>query len=151
MLPGPFWSTIFDDELSLCRSSSSYHFAMNTRLLSSLCRTRGSINLTLHHFFCLMSSLIDYIFMKPLDKCVVIIINILRSSKICIEFLMRNSILCPRWFGLSLTTLLYSLQHKTCSCFVLYLEFLAIQLMLCSTAEYYHLWCQECCEDCSTS
>ena len=40
-----------------------------------------------------MSSPIDYIFMKSLDKCVVIIINILSSSRISIEFMMRNTIL----------------------------------------------------------
>ena len=40
---------------------------------------------------------------------------------------------------------------QICSCFVLYLDFLAIQLMLSSTAEYCHLWCQECYEDCSIS
>ena len=81
-------------------------------------------------FVDLMSSPIIYIFSEPLDKCVVIIINILGSSKISIEFLMRNSILCPRWFGLSSTTLLHSLQHKNCSCFVFFLEFLSILLML---------------------
>ena len=43
-----------------------------------------------------MSSPIDYIFMKSLDKCVVIIINILSSSRISIEFMMRNTILAPR-------------------------------------------------------
>ena len=41
-----------------------------------------------------------------------VIINILRSSKISIEILMRNSILCPWWSVLSSTTLLPSHQHK---------------------------------------
>ena len=95
-------------------------------LISSLCRTHGSNKFLLHHSVDLMSSPISYIFSKPLDKCVGIIINILRSSKISIEFLIRNTILCPRWFGLSSTTLLHSLQHKTCFRFVLNLEFLAI-------------------------
>ena len=49
---------------------------------------------------------------KPLDKFVVIIVNILSSSKIYIEFLMGNTILAPRWFMLSSTTLLHSVQHK---------------------------------------
>ena len=40
-----------------------------------------------------MSSPIGYIFLKPLDKCVMIIINILKSSRISIEFVMRNTIL----------------------------------------------------------
>ena len=64
-------------------------------LISSLCRTHGSNNLSLHHSFNLMSSLIDYIFMRSLDKCVVIIISILSSSRISIEFMMRNTILAP--------------------------------------------------------
>ena len=61
-----------------------------------------------------MSSPTDYIFMKPLDKCVVIIINILSVSRISIEFMMRNTILAPRWFKLSSTTFLPS-PTQTCS------------------------------------
>ena len=64
-------------------------------LISSLCPTHGSNNLPLHYSFDLMSSLIDYIFMKSLDKCVVIIINLMSSSRISIEFMMRNTILAP--------------------------------------------------------
>ena len=59
-----------------------------------------------------MSSSIDYIFVKSLDKCVVIIISIPSSSKISIEFLMRNTTLCSRWFVLSSTTLLPFVQQK---------------------------------------
>ena len=40
-----------------------------------------------------MSLPIDYIFKKPLDKCFVIIVNILTSSEISIEFMKRNTIL----------------------------------------------------------
>ena len=40
---------------------------------------------------------------------------------------------------------------QTCSCSVLYLEFLAIQHLFFFTLEYYHLLCQECHEDYSTS
>ena len=40
-----------------------------------------------------MSSLIDYFFMKSVDKCVVILINLMSSSRISIEFMMRNNIL----------------------------------------------------------
>ena len=40
-----------------------------------------------------MSSLVDYIFVKSLDKCVVIIIDLMSSSRISIEFMMRNTIL----------------------------------------------------------
>ena len=40
---------------------------------------------------------------------------------------------------------------QTCSCFVLYLEILAIQQLLFFTLEYYHLLCQECCENFTTS
>ena len=64
-----------------------------TSLISSVCRTYGLNNFSLHHSVDLMSSPIGYIFLKPLDKCVVIIINILTPSKISIEFMMRNTIL----------------------------------------------------------
>ena len=100
-----------------------------------------------HHSSDSMSSPIDYIFMKSLNKCVMIIINILRSSRISIEFLMRNTILAPRWLVLSSTTSLPSLRHKL----DLVMELLAVQLMLCSTLDYYHLLYQGCCEKCSTS
>ena len=43
--------------------------------------------------FNLMSSPIDYIFMRSLDKCVVITMSIMSSSRISIEFMMRNTIL----------------------------------------------------------
>ena len=94
VLPGPSSrSTIFDDELTL-RRSSSYNFALKTAsLILSLCRTRGSNNLSLHQSFDLMLSPIDYTSVKSLDKCVMIIINILSSSRISIEFMMRNTIL----------------------------------------------------------
>ena len=59
-----------------------------------------------------MPSSIDYIFMKLLDKCVVIIMNVLSSSRISIELIMTNIFLAPRWFVLSSTTLLPSLWHK---------------------------------------
>ena len=113
MLPGPSsWSTIFDDELSLRRSSSSYHFALNNKLGLELCHTRGSNILSLHHSFDLMSSPIDYIFMKSLDKCVVIIIRILSSSKISIEITRRNTILSLDDLCYLSTILLPSAQHK---------------------------------------
>ena len=90
----------------------SYHFTLKNKLDFKFVSYHGSNNRLLHHSFDLMSSLIDYIVMKSLDKCVVIIINILGSSKISIEFLMRNTILWPRWFVFSSTTLLPSHQHK---------------------------------------
>ena len=37
----------------------------------------------------------DYILMKPLDKCVVIIVNILTSAETYIEIPMINSMLAP--------------------------------------------------------
>ena len=83
-----------------------------TSLIPSLCRICGFNNFSLHPSICLMSSMSDYIFMKPLDKCVMIIINIPRSSRISIEFMMRNTILAPQWFVLSSATFLLSLQHK---------------------------------------
>ena len=45
-------------------------------------------------------------------KLFMIVINILSSSRISIEFMLRNTILAPRWFVLSAATLLPSLQHK---------------------------------------
>ena len=106
MLPGPSSrSIIFDDELSLRRSSSSYHFALNNKLDFELCRTHGSNNLSLPHSFDLMSSLIDYIFLKSLDKCVVVIINLMSLSWISIGFMKRNTIL-------ALEELCYHRQHS---------------------------------------
>ena len=40
---------------------------------------------------------------------------------------------------------------QTCLCSVLYLGFLAIQHLFFLTLEYYHLLCQECCENFTTS
>ena len=77
-------------------------------LISSLSHTHGSNNLSLHHSFDLMSSPIDYTFMKSLDNCVVIIINNPRSSKISIKFIMINNILAPHCFVLSSATFLPS-------------------------------------------
>ena len=58
--------------------------------------------------------------------------------------------------SLPLDGLCYHQQHfclpptQTCSCFVLYLDFLAIQHLF-FTLEYYHLLCQECHENFTTS
>ena len=105
MLPSPYSrNTTFDDELSLRRFPRLIISPRTTNWILSLCHTHGSNNPSLHHSFDLMSSLIDYIFMKSLDKCVMIIINILSSSRISVIFMMRNTILAPRWFVLSSTT-----------------------------------------------
>ena len=40
---------------------------------------------------------------------------------------------------------------QTCSCFVLYLEFLAIQQLIFFTLEHYHHLCHQCCENFTTS
>ena len=58
---------------------------------------------------------------------------------------------CPRWFVLSSTTLLPSLQHKLVHVLCCTLSSSISNWCYDSTAEYYHPWCQECCEDCSTS
>ena len=69
-------------------------FVLKSNFNSELCNPiYGSDNFSIHPSFCLMSLMIDYIFKKPLDKCVVIIINILNSSRISIKFMMRNTIL----------------------------------------------------------
>ena len=107
-------------------------------LISSLCRTHGSNDFWLHHSFDLMSSLIDYFFMKSVDKCVVILINLMSSSRISIEFMMRNTIL-------ALDELYY---HRPLYClptntslfmFCVNLEIPAIQHLFFFTLEYYHL------------
>ena len=95
-------------------------------MISSLCPTHGSNNLPLHHSFDLMSSLIDYIFMKSIDKCVVIIINLMSSSRISIEFMMRNTILAPM-ICVIFDHFIAFCSTQTCLCFVLYLDFLATQ------------------------
>ena len=83
-----------------------------TSLISSLCHTRGSNNLALHHSADLMSLMINYILMKP-------------PRQVCHDhhqhfdpFQDINWIHdekyhpCPRWFVLSSTTLFPSIQHK---------------------------------------
>ena len=113
MLLGPSsWSTILDDELSLRQFSSSYHFALNRKLGFELCRTLGSNNLSLHHSFDLVSSLIDYVFLKSLDKCAVIIINLYELFQDINRIHDEKYHPCPRWFVLSSATLLPYLQHK---------------------------------------
>ena len=108
MLPNPSSrSTIFDDELSLRRSSSSYRFTSNNKLAPSLCSICGSNNLLLHQSFCLMQSLINCFFVDPLE-------NKMSWSPSTFwalpgyqsKFRMRNTILAPRWFVLSSTTFL---------------------------------------------
>ena len=101
-----------DDELSLRRSSSSYHFALNSKLDFELRHTRGSNNLSRHHSFDLMSSPIDYIFMNSLDKCVMITIYILMLFQDINWINDEKYHPCPRWVVLSSSTLLPSLQHK---------------------------------------
>ena len=81
-----------------------------------------------------MSSLIDYICMKSLDNCVVIIINLMSSSRNSIEFMMGNTILAPRWFLFSSTTLLPSVQHNL-FVFGVNLEITATQQLIFLTSE----------------
>ena len=81
-----------------------------------------------------MSSPIDYTFMKSLDKCVVIIINLMSSSRNSIEFMMGNTILAPRWFLFSSTTLLPSVQHNL-FVFCVNLEITATQQLIFLTSE----------------
>ena len=134
VLPGPSSrSTIFDDELTLRRSSSSYHFALNNKLGFELCRTLGSNNLSLHHYFDLMSSPIDYIFMNSRDKGFEIV-NILSSSRISIGFMMRNTILASM-NCIIIDHFIAFPPTQACSCLVLYLEFLAVQQLIFLTSE----------------
>ena len=112
VLPGPSSrSTTSNNELSLHRSSLSYHFSpWTTSLISSLSCTHGCNNLSLNHSFDLMSSLIDYIFMKSLDKCVVIIINILMLLQDINRIHDEKYHPCPSMIGLD--NILASPQHK---------------------------------------
>ena len=102
MLPGPSpRSTNFDGELILQSIFLVISFVLEQQAWFRVCVV-PMVPMTFGFIISvdLMSSPTSYIFSKPLDKCVMIIINILGSSKISIEFLMRNIILCPRWFGL---------------------------------------------------
>ena len=99
-----------------------------------VCRIRGSNDPSLHHCFFLMSSLFDCFFVKSLDNCVVIIINLMSSSKNSIEFMMGNTILAPRWFLFSSTTLLPSVQHNLFA-FCVNLEITATQQLIFLTSE----------------
>ena len=58
-----------------------------------------------------MASLLDGIFIEPLDECVMININILIFVEMTIEFVVRDTILDLRWIELSSTTPLSSFQH----------------------------------------
>ncbi len=110
----------------------------------------GSNNRPLHHSFDLMSSPIGYLFINSRYKCVVNIINILSSSKISIEFWMRNTIL-------ALDELYY---HRPLYCLPTntnLLMFGVIPWVPCYPAIvllYFGILpsiCRGCCENCSTS
>ena len=87
---------------------------------------------------------------KSLDKFVVIIVNSLTFSKLCVEIQDEKYHPCPRWILLSSTTLLPSHQHNL---FV----FGVIPWVPCHPAivllysEHYHLLCHQCCENYTTS
>ena len=68
-----------------------------------------------------------------------IIVNSLTSSKLCVEIQDEKYHPCPSMNCVIIDNILASPPTQTCSYFVLYLVFPAIQLMLSSTAEYYHL------------
>ena len=87
-----------------------------------------------------MSSLIDYICMKSLDNCVVITINLMSSSRNSIEFMMGNTILAPRWFLFSSTTLLPSHQHKLVHVWCYTLSSLLSSNWSSLPRKYYHLF-----------
>ena len=82
-----------------CATWSSFPVHISDNELS-LCQTFIIISFCLHNMnltpSALIILLIDFIFFKPLDKCVVITANILVSSEMSIEFMARNTILAPR-------------------------------------------------------
>ena len=153
VLPGPYSrSTTLDDDAKLTSIFLVISFHLEQQTWPRVCVLPVvPITFRFHHSCDLMSSSINYIFLKT-------------SRQICrdhcqqfdfFQVVCRNS----GWEipSLPLDELCYHRQHsclpptQTCSYFVLYLDFPAIQLMLCSTVEYYHLWCQECREHYSTS
>ena len=57
----------------------------------------------------------------------------------------------PSMIGVISNNIIAFPPTQTCSCFVLCLEFLAIQHLSFFALEYYHLLCQECCGNFTTS
>ena len=110
----------------------------------------GYNNLLLHHSLGLMSSPRDCILMEPLDK-------ICRDHHQHFDP-FQDTKLNSLWEIPSLPSMIcVIIDHftafpptQTCSCFVLYLRILAIQHLFL-TLEYYHLLCQECRENFTTS
>ena len=87
----------------------------NHSMGSGLSSTENTAYLLLHHPFCLVMLLFDCILLKPLDiKC--------RGHHqhfcffhVSIEFMVRNTMLSPRWFVFSSTTSFDSLPIQTWS------------------------------------
>ena len=65
-----------------------------------------------HHSFDLMSSSINYIFLKTSRQFVVIIVKQFEFFQDIYQILDEKYHPCPRWFVLSSTILLPSIQHK---------------------------------------
>ena len=70
------------------------------------------ITFPFHHSFDLMSSSINYIFLKTFDKFVVIIVNNLTSSKLCVEIQDEKYHPCPLMNCVIIDNILASPQHK---------------------------------------
>ena len=83
-------------------------------------------------------------------KFVVILINILTAFRISIEFMTRNTILALDDCVIIGHFIAFP-PTQTCSCFVFFLGFLAIQQLVFFTLEHYLLLCHQCCENFTTS
>ena len=113
MLPGPYsQSTTFDDELSLRRSSLSYRFTSSNKLDSEFV-SYPWLQLLFAPSFLLLDVIDERLYPHETSR------QMCRDHHQHFwalpgyqEFMMRNTILAPRWFVLSLATFLLSLQHK---------------------------------------
>ena len=101
----------------LCHCTTSYEFLLVRYFSSILPFHRFWVVANQEHripfsspFPCVMSSLLDGILLKPLDKLCRNPHQHLGFFQVLIEFMVWNTILAPRWFVLSSTTSLDSLQ-----------------------------------------
>ena len=87
-----------------------------------------------------MSSLIDYFFLKSLDTCAVIIIDLYELFQDINRIHDEKYHPCPRWFVLSSATLLPYLQHKHDRVLYYTLSSLLPSIWSSLPRKYYHLF-----------
>ena len=140
VLPGPYSrSTTFDDELSLRRLSSSYRFTSNNKNWPRVCVVSVAPII-----FCCISPF-AWCSRWSIASSWILSTNVSWSSS---TFRAPQGYQLNSWWEIpSLPSMnCVIIDHfiafrstQTCSCFVLYLEILTIQLVLCSTLKYYCL------------